>query len=343
MCAAGSPLIGQNLLREKLVRHCRFGLCLAVTACLLLIGCRIAGINRSPDEQLAQIRSTSYAVTPNTAQAISLAPTPAPQYYRSALLPLYSGMPGSRTVEPYLENPIDQPKVDLPDQPKVDLQDQPLATSQPRLAEPPPVEPDGKFYGIDFSPGSPQITLRIELANRKLNHSQPLEIRFLPGSQCLFGDGQACVNMYLTPEGQPVIYLTVHSGVGGQAQDFRDLVEGTGFNSAGYALKSVQANLKALAGAKISLLQGQKIRRKLDLAAVGRVPAQGLAHYFEVPIDQALKLAGQYDPALEGYSHPDRPLLVFETCGWKMPGETRPPGTSATSSSVYIGVVQRPP
>ena len=40
---------------------------------------------------------------------------------------------------------------------------------------------------------------------------------------------------------------------------------------------------------------------------------------------------------------PTRPMLVFETCGWKMAEERWYPGTSATTGSIYVGVIQNLP
>ena len=37
------------------------------------------------------------------------------------------------------------------------------------------------------------------------------------------------------------------------------------------------------------------------------------------------------------------PLLVFETCGWKVTGEAWARGTTSTTASIYLGVIQKKP
>jgi hypothetical protein len=202
---------------------------------------------------------------------------------------------------------------------------------------------DFRFAGIDFNPGSARITLQITPLDKKVNQGEVITISFLPGNRCFFGDGQACVNSYRAENGQPVIYLTIHSGVGGQGQAYRHALEGTGLNQASYALDSVRKNLKSLQGARVTIQQGDHTRSGLVLAGTGRVPGEGMLDYFSLPIEHGLAAAAAFQPGLDAYILPAQPLLVFETCGWRMPEEGRAPGISATSASVYVGVIQAAP
>jgi hypothetical protein len=202
---------------------------------------------------------------------------------------------------------------------------------------------DLKFAGIDFAPGSPRITLRIDPPGKKVNQGQEITITFLPGSRCYFGDGQACVNSYRAENGQPVIYLTVHSGVGGQGQAYRHALEGTGLNRAAYSLDQVQKNLGFLQGARVTIQQGETTHKGLVLAGAARVPGAGVLDYFSLPVEHGLSAAAAYQPDLEAFARPEQPLLVFETCGWRMPEEAWSPGTSTTSASVYLGVIHAAP
>ncbi len=219
--------------------------------------------------------------------------------------------------------------------PTSDTQSQP-APSIPDRAEEKPFH----FAGIDFSPGSQPITLRIRPPNKRLNGGEPLEITFTPGETCTFGTGTACVYTYRTPSDVPVIHLTIHSGVGGEAQAFRHLLEGTGLNRALYPLVQVNKNMRQLHGAKVVLRQGKRSGGDLELSGLGRLPPQRMAAYFTTPIEEALIYAAEDIPEFSEFINPRSPLLVFETCGWKMPGEPWSQGVSATSGSIYLAVIQ---
>lgn len=196
-----------------------------------------------------------------------------------------------------------------------------------------------KFYKIDFEDQRERVSIRIQPANEEVNRGNPISIEFYPGSHCAFGDGYACANAYLAGNGGPVIFLTVHSGIGGEGEPFRRAVEGAWINQALYPLPQVQANLEALSGAKVSLSQRDKSQDGFRLAALVRVPAEGVGAYFRSPVSAALGLAARSNPGLKSYLEPNQPLLVFETCGWKMPGEPWADGVTSTSGSVYLGVI----
>jgi hypothetical protein len=199
------------------------------------------------------------------------------------------------------------------------------------------------FNGIDFSNHNKWVSLQIQPPDTGINRGKPILISFIPGQRCNFGDHHACANTFTTQENGTVIFITVHSGVGGEGQRFRDALEGTGINRAAFPLQRVQANLKALLGAEVALAQGDKVLGGLKLVAIARIPASSLATYFNTPLDQALALAASTDPSLVEGVDPGQPQLIFETCGWKMPGEPWAAGVSSTTGSIYLGVIQKAP
>jgi len=208
-----------------------------------------------------------------------------------------------------------------------------LASSAPTL----------NFYGIDFNDHDQRVRIQIIPPNKKVNNGKPIVISFVPGDRCQFGDGRACVSGYIAESLSEVDFLTVHSGVGGEAQAFRHAVEGSGENQAGFTLKQVLANLRQLAGAEVVIIQGGQVYTGFRLAAVSRIPATSLKAYFREPIQSALDTAAALDPALAPFLNAAQPQLIFETCGWKMPGEPWAPGVTGTSASVYLGVIQKAP
>lgn len=195
-----------------------------------------------------------------------------------------------------------------------------------------------EISGIDFSPENPEITLRI-LPQGAVNGGNPIEIRFIPGERCQFGDHHACVYVYPRQNGGKVIFLTLHSGVGGEGQAFRHALEGTGLNRASFSLERVHANLETLTGAKVHLLQGRKNRKGFTIAALGRIPPGEVQAYFAAPVEEALSRVSDAYPPFDLSFDPAIDLIVFETCGWRMPGEPWAPGVSDTTGSVYVAVI----
>ncbi len=164
---------------------------------------------------------------------------------------------------------------------------------------------------------------------------------FIPGKKCVFGDNRACVASYQVEESAHVTFLSIHSGFGGEAETFRRAVEGSGLDHAAFSLKRVRANLRWLEGSQVVITQGKKRLKGLTLAAVGRVPPKELRDYFGASLSAAIGQAAGQDPSLAAYLSPDSPLLVFETCGWRIPGEAQARGATDTSASVYLGVIVR--
>ncbi len=222
---------------------------------------------------------------------------------------------------------------------------QPLHPTPVELAESSPGStlPTLNFYGVDFNDHRQRIRIQIIPPNKKVNNGKPIVLSFIPGKKCKFGDGRACVSSYLSEGLSEVDFLTVHSGVGGEGQAFRHAVEGTGENQAGFSLKQVLANLRQLTGAEVVILQGDQVYTGFTLVATSRIPARSLKAYFQAPIQTALGTAASFDTTLETFLNAAQPQLVFETCGWKMPGEPWAPGVTGTSASVYLGVIQKNP
>ena len=100
-----------------------------------------------------------------------------------------------------------------------------------------PSEPSTDFYGINFSNNKERVTIKITPKNKKINGGKPIVISFLPGKRCVFGDQHACVAAFLNENLVNTIFLTVHSGEGGQAQSYRNALEGTLINSGAYTPK----------------------------------------------------------------------------------------------------------
>lgn len=195
--------------------------------------------------------------------------------------------------------------------------------------------------GIDFLDESQRVTIRIQTKERGVNGGRPIRISFLPGQKCVYRDKHACINRFETPDGLKVTLITAHSGVGGEAEAFRYAVEGIGPNGAGLSLKQTKANLTALLGASVSITQGKDSLDGFTLVGTARVPASLLKEYFGLPLPEALALASARDPNFRALLDPSRPLIVVETCGWTMSGETLPKGMKITSASIYLAVFQK--
>jgi hypothetical protein len=205
-----------------------------------------------------------------------------------------------------------------------------------RVSSPPSLE----LSGIDFGNQQDWVRIKIYPTSQQVNDGQPVILKFIPGQRCIFGDNHACVAAFIDNEGTPVIWLTIHSGVGGEGQPFRDAVEGTGIDRAAYSLKKILSNLQALSGSQVVISQGTRTIRDLRLQATARIPGSMLQGYFNTPLENTLDFSTQIAPELHLVSQSTQPIIVFETCGWRVPGQPWFPGTTDTSASVYLGVIQ---
>jgi hypothetical protein len=202
------------------------------------------------------------------------------------------------------------------------------------LASPPFI-----YEGVDLSPGSARVSIRIQPDNQRVNAGQPIDLDFLPARRCPFGDQRACTAAYYQNDLTPVTYVSVHSGLGGEAEALRRALEGTGFDSAGATLPQVYQRMKAITGSMVQIQQEDLQSTGYQVASVVRIPASRLKHYLSLPLEQALALAAELEPDLTPLLESGEPLLVLETCGWRMPGEPWPGGLSDTSSSIYLFVI----
>lgn len=199
------------------------------------------------------------------------------------------------------------------------------------------------FFGIDFNDPTRRIRIKIYPPNDGVNQGKPIVIAFTPGQACKYGDRQACINRFVTQEGGEVTYITAHSGINGEAEDFRRAIEGMGIDQANSSLRKVHARLQDLQGASVEIVQGETVVTGLVLAAASRVPPKDMLDYLDMGLPDALALASSLDSALANSLKPDQPQIVFETCGWKLPGEPWSPGITSANASIYLGVIQKMP
>jgi hypothetical protein len=204
-------------------------------------------------------------------------------------------------------------------------------------------QPPAGFYGLDLEDPSHRVRIWIFPPDRRVNQGRPILISFIPGQTCNYGDNRGCVNVYPMGSGVEATFITVHSGVGGEGQAFRNAVEGTGINSASLSLKEIRVNLKALDGAEVAIIQGKHRYEGFTLSVAARIPPKFMRTYFEAPIQEALLFASTVDERLRSASQGSLPLLIFETCGWKVPGEPWARGATSTTASIYLGVIQKKP
>ncbi|TLN01880.1 hypothetical protein FDZ74_15565, partial [bacterium] len=199
-----------------------------------------------------------------------------------------------------------------------------------------PVEQPYLFHDIDFSPGAEEVTLRFWPADTAINRGRPIKVRFLPGSDCIFGDHNACVSHFTDTDNREIIWVSVHSGITGEGQELRHALEGTGINSAGLPIDQVLLNLNSLEETSITIQQGQKRVDVAQVASVIRVPAAQVNDYLSLPFDQALNFAVEDLPALKSQIPPGNALLVVETCGWRMPGEAGGGLVTGKTPSLFV-------
>jgi hypothetical protein len=192
------------------------------------------------------------------------------------------------------------------------------------------------FHGLNLSDQDQEMRVIFDTEGLGFNRGRPLAVAFRPGWPCEYINHRACVNL---ARGGQVILVTVHSGVGGEAQALRHALEGTGIDSAAYSLDHIQRTLDGLPGMTAVLEQDSTHLEDLRVLAAARVPAPQVADYFSRSLDSALDLAAEYSPALVAALDSDQPLLIIETCGWKHPAEPWPAGMLATSAAIYLIVI----
>jgi len=201
----------------------------------------------------------------------------------------------------------------------------------------PDIESEDRAFGINFEDGSPPVTIVVEPVIKQNHAKTPVKITFLPGENCVFGDGHACVYEFLSPTGNRIIFVSVHSGKGGEADGFRHLLEGTGINQGLFNSEEVLKIAQALSGSEIRIKQGEEKITGLALEAVARISPELFTAYTRLPVQEALDFAIQNLPLDPELFNQD--LMIIETCGWRLSDEIWVDGLKDTSSSVYLGFV----
>jgi hypothetical protein len=213
-------------------------------------------------------------------------------------------------------------------------------TSVEASAPTPVLEPALEFYGIDFG-RSQRVEIKITPPNELVNKGKPIKISFIPGNNCRFGTRRGCVYAYKPTYNGNVLLITVHSGVGGEAQRWRSALEGTGINRAGNTLEQTLANMRAFENARVVIRQGEQEINTARLGPLVRIPASALDGYFDAQLAEVLSFAARYDTGIVNWIFPEQPIIVLETCGWKMPGEPGAEGLSDTTGSIYLAVIRQ--
>ncbi len=293
---------------------------------------RVYGVVQTPSPTPTATTTPTTTPTPTPSETPRTTPRPRPggagNFSWGALAYFQSVFVATRT--PFQP----QPPTKTPFQPVP-----PTATPSPQ-ATPVPEGASENELSIDFTDHQKRIQISIIPQDKRVNRGKPIVVSFIPGQKCVYGDHRACIHTYQTETQSQITHITVHSGMGGEGQAFRHALEGTGINSAGYPLKRVLANLRALDGADVVITQGKKRMAGFVLVAASRVPASAMNAYFDLPVEQALTFASNREPSLSKWVNPSQPQIVLETCGWKMPGEPWAKGVSSTTASVYLGIIQ---
>jgi len=199
------------------------------------------------------------------------------------------------------------------------------------------VEPNENEIGVYLS-GGEKVVVRIT-PPEVVNAGRSIKIAFYPGDACEYGTRQACVSRHWNGQ---VTLLTIHSGLGGEGESFRSAMEGTGLNLTFYSIDQIQHNLEMLTGAPVSIQSGESGRDDLRLSAVVRLPPAKLEAYFTRPFDDTMAELAEDNPFFQEALESGESLLVFEICGWQIPGEPWAPEVSPTTASIYLGVIPIP-
>jgi hypothetical protein len=208
---------------------------------------------------------------------------------------------------------------------------------------PPPADPTrlpDPLRAFDFANGDRPLEIAIVPPDGGANAGEPFELRFVTGDPCRYEDKRACLSEFDDPAGARVTFLTIHSGMYAEGQPFRHAVEGTALYAAAFSLERIAANLESLAGAPVVLTQGEAALADLEVALAIRLPPDALAGYFAATPQDGLAIAARYDPRLTDLLSGGERLVMFETCGWRVPGEPAAPGTTDTSASIYLVVIR---
>lgn len=207
------------------------------------------------------------------------------------------------------------------------------STPYPTQTPTPPPPPTYIRFGINFQDTSQKIKTELLSSSKDFNGGRSIRINFQPGWPCEWINHRGCTSLHY--QGQ-VVLVTIHSGIGGDGQNLRHVLEGTWLNAAALSISQIQDNLGRLRDSSVVIRQGGITAEEMRVRAAVRVPASQVVDYFSLPIDDALNLVAQDNPDLADALASKTPLLIIETCGWRLASEGYPPGVTDTSASVYL-------
>ena len=201
----------------------------------------------------------------------------------------------------------------------------------------------GGWQGLDFRDGKAMVRVTFFPSSALVNLGRPVAVGIQPGWPCAFDDHRACVNLLPGDDTHaPVLFTTVHSGVGGEGDAIRNALEGTGLDRAGFALERIERALGELQGSPVKATQGDHSVEGLQVLAAARIPPAQLEAYFNGSARDGLDLAAEASPALTAALRGERPILIIETCGWRHPEEVWAPTVTDTTGSIYLLVIGQP-
>lgn len=231
------------------------------------------------------------------------------------------------------------------DTPAITPKDQPhdyflplIALNDPQIESDHPISKNEDLLAsIDFSPHGASISMIIEPNHSMIELDERVEISFLPGDRCTYGDGRACVYTFYLSDQNKVTFASVHSGMGGEGEPFRDMIEGTGLNQGLFTANQVSNNTQSISGSKVSIQQGNSTITGLTLTTIARIPPAHLETYLSLPVEQTLAFVMEL--GLLDSENLNGDVFVLETCGWQLPGEENNVNYPNTTQSIYLGII----
>ena len=203
--------------------------------------------------------------------------------------------------------------------------------------------------GIDFDESVPIL---FDISLREIpNYTIPL--RVLPSlnranQSCRFGSGESCTSITLNGE----IVVDIHTGyIRGNPQDaesLRHFIEGTNTwqeedeswrVEAVRSLTEIQEKLDMLINSQVtSISQGERVSDRGQIEFAVRIPPNLIG--IITSTDDLLTIASVLDPRISDVrreaSQNGSRIVVLNFCGWRIPGEDAPNGTSEATWSRYL-------
>jgi len=194
------------------------------------------------------------------------------------------------------------------------------------------------WQDFDFSEAAAPMEIHLVDPGRLILDGKPVQMRFTPGTDCVFGSGKACVSLH--SDGRYLL-LTIHSGISGEGQQLRHALEGTGIDTAGLSATEIDANLDALQGVIASLHQGITNLDYLSVLAAVRIPPDLIDEYYGLPFTMAVDWAAAEDDGLHQLIESGEPVIFIETCGWPVIGEAPADEGYPGTGSIYLIAIGR--